>query len=200
MTIVPTSLPSDGNMVWKVTTQPLIEPITVEELKMFARIDGSDEDNLIEGFIKSAREATEQFLRRSLIEQEITLKMDYWPGEAVDLPAPPLLSVTSVSVLDEDDTATAYSSDNYYVVTEAIPGKLVIKYGVTPPDNTERYHAGYRIVYKTGYGSTANYVPQKILDGIKLWAVDIYENRVVRDEPPPEAYLNLQQFRVERIL
>lgn len=189
----------DGNMVYEVTTAPTTEPITVAELKMFARIDGSDEDTLLESFIEAARMAAERYLNRALIEQTVTLKMDFWPGEIIELPRPPLISITSVSTLDEDDTATAYDSDYYYAITTGIKGKIILKQGVTAPQNTERDYGGFQIVYKVGYGDEATDVPGMIREGIKLWATDIYENRVVRNEPPPEARTFFDVYRVNNI-
>ena len=58
------SLPSDGNRVFEVTTAPSVEPITVTELKTFARIDGSDEDTLLSGFIAGARQACEKYKQK----------------------------------------------------------------------------------------------------------------------------------------
>ena len=193
------SLSKDGNRIWKVTTEPDIEPITIDEIKEFARIDGTEEDTLISGFIVAARMNCEAFLGRALIEQTITMKMDFWAGEVIKLPRPPLISITAVETLDESDMATEYSSDNYYIITESIPGQLVIKRGVTFPFNSDRDHGGYQIRFKAGYGDSRNDVPKAIREGLKLWATDIYENRVVRSEPPPEAKSQLNFFRVIKI-
>ena len=190
------ALSKDGNSIWKITTDPSIEPITVDELKLFARIDGNDEDTLLESFITAARLNCEGYLGRALIEQTITLMMDFWPGEVIKLPRPPLISITAVETLDEDNNATEYSSDNYYTVTEAIPGELIIKRGVTQPYNNARDYRGYQIRYKAGYGNSRSDIPSGIKEGLKLWATDVYENRVVRPEPPPEARQVLQLFRV----
>lgn len=197
--IEPRALPSDANRVWKVTTNPLIEPITLEELKLFARIDGTDEDDLLNSFIESARRATENYLRRALINQTITMKMDWWPGRKVELPMPPLVSITAVETLDEDDTATTYSSDNYYTDTVSDPGVLYLKQGVAEPENTDRNYMGFQIRYVAGYGSKMTDVPAVIRDGIKLWATAIYENRFQSDDPPPEAVNMLYPYRFERI-
>ena len=190
------SLPRDGNRVFEVTTAPTVEPVTVAELKTFARIDGSDEDTLLSGFIVAARQACEKYLGRALLQQTIDLKMDYWPGEVVELPLPPLLSITKVATLSEADVETEYSSSYYYTITEAIPGKLVIKQGVSLPTNTDRDYGGYLIRYTAGYGTAATDVPQSIRDAVKLWATDIYENRVVRSTPPPEARVQLDIYKV----
>jgi len=188
MSIDAKPLSKDGNRTWKITTEPTVEPITVDEVKIFARIDGVDEDSLIEGFIKTVRELTEAYLGRALITQTITMLMDYWPNvDAIEFPRPPLQSVTSVSTVDEDDSETVFSSDNYYVITESIPGKLVIKQGCTAPINTDRYVGGFKFVFVAGYGDTAVDTPSSIKDGMKLWVANAYENRAVNTEPPPSA-------------
>ena len=48
-------LPADGNMVWTVTTPPAIEPVSIDELKVFSRITTSAEDDLLGWFIHYSR-------------------------------------------------------------------------------------------------------------------------------------------------
>lgn len=192
-------LPPDGNRHWIVSTTPAVEPITVDELKLFARIDGVDEDLMLQGVVKAVRGNAERYLGRALISQTITMKMDYWPSETIELPRPPLISITGVYTLDEDDTETEYSSDNYYAITEATPGLLVLKFSVTAPTNTERYYGGYKIVFTAGYGTMGTDVPQGIREGLKLWAASVYANRLVSDKPPPEAMPLLNPYRVVKI-
>lgn len=192
------ALPKDGNRVWSVTTAPSVEPITSTEVKYFARIDTSDDDTLIDDFIETARKNCEGYIGRALINQTITLKMDYWPGNVIELPRPPLVSITAVETLDEDDTATTYSSDNYYTITEAIPGKLVIKQGVTPPFQSGRDYGGYQIRFVAGYGAAASNVPAAIRTALIYWVARMYEDRVVSDKPPPEAMSLLNLHRVMR--
>lgn len=187
------------NPQWIVSSAPVSEPVTVEELKLFARIDGSDEDTLLESFIASVRRLTEDYLNRALIEQTITLKMDLWPCEVIELPRPPLISITAVETLDESGAVTVYSSSNYYTDIHSEPGLLILKNGVTPPQNTERYYGGYQIRYKAGYGDSATDVPSAIITCIKQWATAMYENRAVGSEPPVETQTMLELFRIHNI-
>lgn len=199
MAIIPQSLSEDGNRTFSVITQPAVEPITYTEVKEFARIDGSDEDALITSFITAARQACELFLRRALIEQTIRIRMDYWPDDEIELPSPPVISITQVGTADESDVITVYSSSNYYLIRDDMRPRIALKQSVTAPTNTEREYGGFIIDYLAGYGSTATYVPEQIKTGLKLWATDIYENRVVRETPPPEAWAVLHPYRVIRI-
>ena len=187
---------ADPCISWKVTVAPTVEPVTLNQFKEFARIDGNFEDDSLNAILVAARQLTESYLNRALIEQTIELVMNYWPSIEIELPRPPLISISSVVTLDESNVATTYSSDNYYINTNAEPGILVLKRSVTAPINTDRENSGYKITYKAGYGSTAVFVPQGIKEGIKFWATAIYEGRMPSNEPPPIAAKVLDQYRI----
>jgi uncharacterized phiE125 gp8 family phage protein len=184
------------NAYWKVKTQPLIEPITVSELKLFARIDGDDEDTLLAEIITAVRQATEEYLRRALISQTFRMVFDYWPDVNIQIPRSPLISISGVYTIGEDDTETEFSSSNYYVVTSTEPGQVVIKNGGTIPTNTDRYTAGFAIDFVAGYGALSTDVPSSILNAIKMWATMVYELRAVTTEPPPSVVEQLYPYRV----
>jgi uncharacterized phiE125 gp8 family phage protein len=196
-------LPADGNRVYSVEIPPAIEPVTVEELKTFAAIEYDDHDSLLEGIITAVRQAAEEYTGRAFIEQTIKMLMDYWPDTVIKLPMPPLISVTKVATLDEDDVETEYASSNYYTIGRAgtIPGQLVLKQSVSEPTNTERDYGGFLIRYKAGYGDAAEDVPGPLREGIKVWAAIAYSNRVLNPkEPPPEARIFLDLYRIAGVM
>ena len=166
------------NMIWKTTIQPTCEPVSVEEVKEYARIDGSEEDNLLTSLIESSRIDIENFLGKALINRTVELTFDNWPSHVVLLPMPPLVSITSVETTDEDDTDTTYAATNYYIRTEAIPGELIIKKESTLPTNTERDIGGYKITYIAGYGTNPEQVPAPIRKALKEFVTEIYEKRI----------------------
>jgi len=194
--LIPDFLSEEYNLTWKVSTAPNIEPITNDDVKLYARIDGSSEDNLIDGFIKAVRGAAEKYLGRALINQTITASMDSWPESPIDLPRPPLVAITEVRTLDESGTSTVYSSDNYYVRTNPEPGQLVIKFDKTNPCNTDRYFGGYEIEFIAGYGAAVTDVPEAIKLGMIMWVADIYENRVPISEPPGIVQTIMSPYRI----
>lgn len=197
--IIPKKLDRTGNLRFKVTTAPALEPVSVAELKIFARIDGSTEDTLLGEMIQAARENTEKYLGRALITQTITASLDFWGDVAIQLPRPPLISVTQIHTLNESDVQTVYSASNYYLITDEEPGKVIIKNGASPPTTTTRQKGGIQIVYVAGYGAASTDVPQGIRMDLMLWAASIYENRVISKEPPPEAKSSLDSFRIYNI-
>lgn len=183
------------NMKWKVLTPATTYPISVDEVKEYARIDGEEEDNLLSSLIEACTEKFEDFLGKALLSQTIELTFDVWETDVIKLPKPPLLSITSVVTIDEDDTETTYSSDNYYVRTDSIPGQLIIKKGYTKPINTERYYGGYKITYVAGYGTVPEQVPNFIRKALKSFVALIYEKRVTGDSIPPEILREISHTR-----
>lgn len=189
----------DGNMRIRVKTAPLKEPVSIGEFKAFGRIDGTAEDVYLTMLLKGVRDAVEQYLGRALIEQTIVASMDFWPGQELILPRPPLASITAIRTLDEDATATVYAATGYFVVQNDWRPKVIIREGATPPQNTNRYQGGYEVEYLAGYGSTASYVPPMICMGIMQWAIVGYENRIISETPPPEARKLLELYKVPRV-
>jgi len=190
------SRPTDPGMAWMVTTPATVYPITAAEVRAYARIDGSSEESFIDGLIQAITLSAEKYLDRALLEQTITMHLDSWPeSDAIEIPRPPLLSVSGVYTVDEEGTETEYGSSYYYVETQREPGRLVLKYGMTAPINTERYRGGYIIRAKVGYGSTASSVPQAIRTGLTAWVSRAYEDRLPTEDPPSDAAVILWPYR-----
>ncbi len=178
------------------TTEPTVDPITVDEVKSAGRIDHENEDGLLAMYITAAVGVCEQYLGRSLMNQTWTLYMDQWPtgdepwwdgavvasetilnsqADEIDLPYGPLQSVTSISVFDTADTETAVSSDVYGVSTGKV-SRVYLKDGQVWPSAT-RTRDGVKVVYVAGYGSDFNDVPMAIRQGLLQLCVHWYENR-----------------------
>ncbi|MFH1998721.1 MAG: head-tail connector protein [Planctomycetota bacterium] len=181
---------------YKVKTQPVLEPVGVEEVKLWARIDHDREDKQIESLIKTARELIELYLGRALIYQTWELAFDAWPsdGLGVELPVPPLVSITELRSLAEDGTPTVLSSEYYYVDNRAEPGRVYLM-----PDAsicTTRAHRGVEIEYLAGYGATGASVPESIRQAIKQLALELYETREADTELSDKVKRLLRPFKV----
>lgn len=188
-----------GNRFWQVVTAPTIEPVTLAEIKEWARIDGVSQDTTITALITSCRQLMEEYLNRALLYQKIELIMDEWIARDVELPMSPLISVDAVVTIDEDDTETTYSSSYYFVITDSEPGRIVIKNEYSFPENTDRYSGGYKIKYYAGYGTTASDVPQVLRDALKMWVAFVYDNRVLNPNPPKMVKELIKPYRIINI-
>jgi uncharacterized phiE125 gp8 family phage protein len=67
-------------------TPPTIEPVSVAEAKLAARLDGSHWDTIVAGAIAGAREVAEHQTGRKFMAQVIRLELVDWPTTADELP------------------------------------------------------------------------------------------------------------------
>jgi uncharacterized phiE125 gp8 family phage protein len=142
-------------------TPPAVEPISLAEAKLHARVDDSDRDTLITVFIKSAREAAEHELGRALITQTWRLTLDEFPCAEIELPKPKVLSIASVGYVDADGVDQVVSSANYTLDSAQLPG------WVLPAENfdwpaTRAIANAVRVDFTAGYGPAATDVPASV--------------------------------------
>lgn len=142
-------------------TPPAVEPISLAEAKLHARVDDSDRDTLITVFIKSAREAAEHELGRALITQTWRLTLDEFPCAEIELPKPKVLSISSVGYVDADGVDQVVSSANYTLDSAQLPG------WVLPAENfdwpaTRAIANAVRVEFTAGYGPAATDVPASV--------------------------------------
>jgi len=161
-----------------LVTAPTVEPVTVTDIKSHLRIDTADDDTLLGVYITVARKWCEKFQNRAYITQTWNLILDDFPdGDVIEIPLPPLQSVSSITYYDTDDTAYTFSTDNYMVDTDSEPGRVVLKYAKTWPSITLRPANAVVIQFIAGYGGAASDVPEHIIHAIKMLVGHLYENR-----------------------
>lgn len=157
---------------------PGTEPVSTADAKSWMRVDLSDDNDLIDFLIAAARERLEEDAGRSLITQTWELKLDRFPSSdltAIVLPRPPLISVSSITYVDEDGDTQTWSSAEYDVDANSEPGRITPAYNYTWPSTRDQANA-VTITFVAGYGA-ASAVPKKILAAIKFLAAHWYEHR-----------------------
>ncbi|MAF43063.1 MAG: hypothetical protein CMI54_02680 [Parcubacteria group bacterium] len=163
---------------WGLNTsvEPAIEPVTLDEMKDFLKVEHTEDDALIFGLIVAARGLAEEYTHRAFISQTLIFQMDAIPSHGViDLPKAPLQSVTTFQYVDSDGNTQTWGSSNYRVDTVMEPGRVTAAYDVSWP--TVRAVTGaVTITYVAGYGSTRNDIPEGIRLAIMLMVSDLYEN------------------------
>lgn len=187
-------------MKLKLYTAPATEPVTAAECKSHMHIDASDDDTYIGTLITAARQAVEEYTRRALITQTWELALDEAPcGDVIELPRPPLATVTHVKWYDDSDTETTISSSTYYVDLYAEPGKVKLRIGDVWPDQGDlRTANGILVRYTAGYGAASD-VPQAIRAGVKETVRAYYDGDTAVGVVPESAKVYLKQFRVGRL-
>jgi len=197
-----------------LVSDPAGEPVTLAEVKAWLKIDGSDDDALLVSLIAAGRESAEKYLRRALITQtwKLTVDLPYsnWgrnlpegtydlpvnalcgdlPQE-IDLPYPPLQSISSVVTYDTNNASSTYDSANYFADTAS--GRMVLNDTAVWPSNL-RQRAALVITYIAGYGD-ASAIPESIKSAIKMHIQRMYDERILCDMPPACESL-LRQHRI----
>lgn len=162
------------------TVEPTIEPVTVAEAKVSARVQQSAEDTEWAEKITAARERCETNTLRALLTQRWRLTLDRfpWGGYRPRIPLfrPPLISVVSVKYYDTNLVLQTLDPSAYRVLTGKEPGCI------EPVAYYWPYTAYYRaenveIIYEAGYGTTADKVPATLRTAIKRLALAWMEER-----------------------
>lgn len=152
------------------SVRPTFEPVGLQEVLDYCRESGTDLNTFVESMITAAREVAEAITHRTLVTTTLKLTMDDFPGTAgrVNLPGPPLVSVSSVAYVDTDAvTRTLVENTDYTVDTEdtETPG-IYPCYGCWWPATLDHPKA-VAITYVAGY-TQAQYA-ERWLQGIKVW-------------------------------
>lgn len=181
---------------FRLSVAPAIEPVTAANVKLYARVAHSVEDTLIDSWIKAAREEAENYQHRAYIEQAYIMTYDAFPGDVIEFPRPPLISVDSVKYYDTDDTENDFGSSNYIVDTNSEIGRLALNDGVSWPTVSLRPINALIIGFTAGYGDEAADVPDSVKHAIYLYCTHVYENREAENDFPKEFYDKLRPDRM----
>lgn len=153
----------------------MAEPVTLTTLKQHLRINHSQQDIYLGGLLLTAREQVEADTWRSLIPitgMTITRRGFPMGDEAMYLPKPPLISVTSVTYLDNSGTSIAIT--NYRTDAQHDPGSIEPAFPLPWPASQDG-PASVTVVYNCGYQDPAS-VPASLKHAILLIAAEMYEN------------------------
>lgn len=178
------------NIALVLKTAPVLEPLTLAEVKLYIKPDSAAEDSTLNNLITTAREDCESFQNRAYITQTWGLWLDAWPrGDLIKIPLPPLQSVSSVKYYGSDDTESTMATADYFVDTKSEPGRLALNYGKSWPSITLRPHNGICIEFVAGYGAAAA-VPQKVKQAMLLHIKLGFDYHTPQDEEKTKNAIN----------
>jgi uncharacterized phiE125 gp8 family phage protein len=187
----------------RVVTPPTVEPVSIADVKMHSHISHSEEDALIQSWIRSGRELAESYQRRAYCTQTLELSFDGYPEMPLSLPRGPLQSLVSVECTDyQGVTTTLYDSapggdtSMFTVDVSGEPGRIDLAYGEYWPSTVLRSINSVRVQFVAGYGDTVADVPENVKDAILIYCTYRYDNRagqafVYEVKSIPEAFYTL---------
>ncbi len=161
----------------KQTVAPTAEPLDIEEAKLHLRVTSDKENNLIAMLIKAARGAAESYTYRQLVTATFEWKLDRfpWNSEVLRPPSPPLITVGSITYVDQAGALQTFASSDYAVDTHSAPGRISLAHNVSWPD-TRDIENSVTVTYNAGYGA-ASAVPEQITQGMLIALGNWFENR-----------------------
>lgn len=161
-------------MAIRVITAPTREPVSLQDLKSHCRITGTDEDDLLRGYLAAARQLVETRTRRTLCTATLELTLDSW-ANPIELTGGPVQSVTSITYVDTGGASTVLDASQYQVDLYTIVPRIRPAYGLTWPSLRSQMNA-VAVRYVAGYGTPAD-VPAGLRLAIQLLAAHWHENR-----------------------
>lgn len=187
----------------RLIAAPATEPVTLAEATAQVSGFGTANDAILGALIVAAREhldGRKGILGRALMPQTWELLLDNFPVGVtlggseqlrisvttrdrelrnaryiIEIPLPPLASVTSITYTDTAGVLQTLPTSVYAVDTASEPGVVSLKYGQSwPATRTERNAVTIKFV--AGYADSAT-VPQALKAAMKLHIADLFENR-----------------------
>lgn len=170
--------------------------VSLADMKAFLRVDGTADDTQITAYIATATEAVKQYLRQAVLTETFVFKADGFTepggddrilalgpgvhtasrpyllggGETLDIPFPPLQSVTSIVTYDRGNNASTYSDTRYQVDLQS--GRIYLNEGETWPSSLRAQDA-VEVTYIAGYGS--GNIPAPILEAIRKYVEAMFD-------------------------
>jgi uncharacterized phiE125 gp8 family phage protein len=155
-------------------TVPTAEPLALDDVRAFLRVDAHDDDELIAALVAAARLAVEAQTRRALIAQGWRLTLDCWPADGrIPVRPGPLCALTAARVYDLANNS--YPLDVQHFVPDAGACELVVMpWTLMQPT---RIAAGIELDVTVGYGGAAEDVPEPLRQAMRILIAHWYENR-----------------------
>lgn len=170
--------------------------VSLSDMKTFLRVSGTADDDQITAYIATATEAVKQYLRRAILTETFVFKADGFAdpdgddrllalgpgvhtasrpyilggGETLDVPFPPLQSVTSIVTYDRGNNASTYSNTRYQVDLQS--GRIYLSEGEVWPSDLRAQDA-VQVTYVAGYGSGS--IPAPILEAIRSYVEAMFD-------------------------
>jgi uncharacterized phiE125 gp8 family phage protein len=171
---------------YQITTAPACEPVALAQAKRHLRVDDDDTiaESLLRSYLRAARTWCEDYAGRAFVWQEITLKLSSFPA-LIQLPRPPLLSVTEISYIDTAGVTQVVDTSLYDVDTTTQPGKILLAYDASWPSDLRGHHHDITIEYHAGHAVRCTFDSATVLAPGHSWSVgDPVQLHTLDDDVP----------------
>jgi uncharacterized phiE125 gp8 family phage protein len=149
---------------------PAVEPVSLAEAKSWLREDASDEDQLIQALVVSARMTLEAYTRRFFVAQDWRLIFDAWPpsvraDSTLIIPFAPFQTVNAIRIYDVENVAQVAPTTNYRAPAATEGGRIAF---ACAPKSPGRSIDAIEIDFTVGYGPLAIQTPEPLRRAILM--------------------------------
>lgn len=183
------------------TIAPVADVVSRVDAKLHCDITGDDFDSIVDSLLTVATDACQGDTGRQFITATYVWTFDTFPTEdELDVPCPPLQSVTSIKYIDTAGVQQTLSTDVYDTDLTSAAGRIFLKYDQEWPDIRGDID-GIEITFKAGYGDAATDVPSMLRHAVKMMIKHLYvhpspvSDRTKTEVPRSVRYL-LERFDV----
>lgn len=136
----------------KVTVYPTTTVLTLAEAKLHLRVDTTDEEAAITGYIWAAQQQVESHTGKALLQQTMVESLADFPGKRDPIRlTPPLQSVSSIvywATTDSSSAATTMASSDY--VVDTLQGRVVPMPNCSWPTVRDGASPGVQVTHVSG--------------------------------------------------
>lgn len=109
-----------------VTVPPAGEPVSLADAKAHTRVDGTDDDLVLNGAIAAARANIEVYCGTPLMVRTVALKCDGFQ-DFTRLPLAPIPAVSSISYVDVQGVTQILPADTYELHDEGLAASIALQ-------------------------------------------------------------------------
>lgn len=158
-------------------TPPVVEPLTLVEIRAHLRLDGEEEeDGLLLALATVAREHLERETGLVLTAREFRLCLDDWPENGIlTIARGPVRTVTSVTVYDGEGEPQVVDLDGHLLDGQSRPARLWLRETPAPGQVMN----GIEVEFSAGFGESGADVPETLKRAMLLHLAAMYACRGV---------------------
>lgn len=159
-------------IIYSNATLPTTPVVSLEEVKVWLKIDGDDEDDLLTALTASATAECEAYAGLSFITRTRTVRLSSLRGDVV-LPYGPVTALTSIVYKDDEDQDQTIDASDYTVDTAS--GLSRVRITESWPQ-TNGVLNNVLVTYVAGFADASS-VPEVIKLAVKKRIAFHYEKR-----------------------
>lgn len=157
----------------RIVTPPVATPVTLEEVRAQLRLDGTEEDALLAGYLDAAVEHVQTMTSQLLMPQTVAFEFDSFEDMARPLPCAPIRAIQSISYEAADGSTQTVEPSEYRLRERGRLALIARRSGCWPQLAPG---AVVTVTAEAGY-EDAEAVPVTLRQAILFLAAHFYETR-----------------------